>query len=366
MTQKKNNGIYLTKHKNHELDIALVSLNIGIQSYYSTYQSIRGALDVIQSRPSEELFNFDENDNRYEALHIKNYNLSTTTYVKGYIETIFHFHHFIEVSIKEILRQEHELLPSVAGQKHTILHKILKNEDITDDEREKLNTIDFGESIGRIIELIKNQRIKNYENMKFINEAKNFLENLNKYRNRLVHRGIFVLQYNDLDEFVGKEVFPFILKLLKLPFYKDSKYKWESKELHCGINPMIEIIKDFSNSKPSYKKIALLKEMGKAAYNNPLPPPNAWIDINGVTKEFFEEHALNYPTNDYQEIVSIQTCPVCGAKSLLIYLLEDPEEAIEYINKIKCICCTFEIDSEIKNIKISDLDINKYWDTQEV
>src|SRR5689334_4222970 len=149
MTNNNDSRIHLDKHKNHELDIALISLNIGIQAYFSTYQSIKGFLEIVATLPSKGLFDFDEQYNLFEKIHIENYRKSKTSYIRSYIETIFHFHHFTEISIKEILRKEHELLPSIAGRKHIILHKLLKGDEIADEERAQLNTLEFGEAKDR-------------------------------------------------------------------------------------------------------------------------------------------------------------------------------------------------------------------------
>lgn len=357
--KSEDDGIYLTKYKNHELDIALISLKIGFEAYYSTYQSVKRHLSIVEVRPNKDEFdiwnddeenetNFNNAEKYFDSIHISNY-------AKAYIETIFHFHHFIEVSIKEILRQEHELLASVAGRKHVILHKLLKGDEVTVDERGNLNSLTSGEATERIIELINAQRIRNHENMKFIGEAK-FLKEIDTLRNRLVHRGTFVLRYTDLDIFVGKNIFPFVLKLLDLPIYKGNKLQWQAKLLHCQIDPIQKIIDECNVSKPSFKKTAFLKEMGRAAYKNPLEPKRK-MRRDGV-EEAMEERAAIEESNNH-EIIDIKNCPVCGVNSLIRYRTINSDN--EEVGALKCICCSFEIDSELNKVSLEGFDIKKYW-----
>jgi hypothetical protein len=132
-------GFHLHKHKSRELDMALISLKIGFEAYYSTYSEVRRRFWAIEFR---------------EEIHLSNY-------AKTYVETILHFHHFIEISIKEILRQEHELLATVANQKHVIFNKLLKGDEVSVEESGNLNSINAREATERIIALIKGKSIGN-------------------------------------------------------------------------------------------------------------------------------------------------------------------------------------------------------------
>jgi hypothetical protein len=364
MKSKKteDDGIYLSKHKGRELDIALISLKIGFEAYYSTYQSVKRFLNIVETRPNkigdvDESYGSDQKF--FENMHISNYAKAEVNFTQAYIETIFHFHHFIEVSIKEILRQEHELLASEPGRKqHVILHKLLFTDEVTDEEKGSLRSLPFGEATERITELIKAKRIKNHKNMEFISEEENFMKEIATFRNRLVHRGTFVLRYTDLDIFVGKHIFPFVLKLLSLPIYKNSKFKWQPEQLHCQLDPMQEIIKECKVPKPDFSKISFLKEMERAAYNNPLMPKQK-MRRDGM-KEAMEERAIKEESNN-DEIIDIKNCPICGANTLIRYRNMNLEDEREEVETLKCICCSFEIDSELSKVNFEGLDTKKYW-----
>lgn len=362
MTSKKlkDDGIYLTKYKNHDLDIALISLVIGFEAYYSTYQSVKRFLNVVETRPNNTWDDdgFNGTDEKFfDGIHILNYAKAETNFTKAYIKTIFHFHHFIEISIKEILRQEHELLASVAGRKHAILHKLLKGDKVTVDERGSLNSLASREATERITELINEQRIKNHENMKFIVEAK-FLKEIDELRNRLAHRGTFMLRYTDLDIFVGKNIFPFILKLLDLPIYKGNKLQWQPKQLYCQIDPIQKIINECGVSKPNFSKIAFLKEMGRAAYKNPLLPKQKMRQDN--RKEVMEERAKKELDID-NNVADVIECPVCSANTLVRYWDINPNDETQEISTLSCICCSFKIDSELNKINLKGFDIKSLW-----
>ncbi|MBQ5477341.1 MAG: hypothetical protein IIT64_06055, partial [Bacteroidaceae bacterium] len=46
--------------------------------------------------------------------------------------------------------------------------------------------------------------------------------------------------------------------------------EWTYKNLTCGVDPIKSLISETSKHPINYEKIALLKEMGRAAYHNPI------------------------------------------------------------------------------------------------
>ena len=100
-----------------------------------------------------------------------------------------------------------------------------------------------------------------------------------------MHRGIFVLHYEALDQLMIKYAIPLInaIDLRKFFRKKSIRYKWKYKQINCGINPLqkLESIKNYD-----VKKVALIKEVMRAAYENPLDieykeaPPQLYDVIN--------------------------------------------------------------------------------------
>ena len=102
--------------------------------------------------------------------------------------------HFTELFIKEALRKEHPLLANEASSKPVILYKLLKREPIEPSELEGINTIEFSDAFKRFIMLLDEGKIKD-KKLRFVKNYKEPLERLNYLRNRMWHRGTFVLRY---------------------------------------------------------------------------------------------------------------------------------------------------------------------------
>lgn len=103
-----------------------------------------------------------------------------------------------------------------------------------------------------------------------------------------------------------------------------------------------------------YKKIGWLKELGRAAYANPI---KRWGGLEKEDIKRFESSAQ--AQKSATGIESIRSCPVCGCKTMMVYRDEDceyddPEEgtisaAWEFTWRASCICCTFEVTKELGN-----------------
>lgn len=356
------NGFSLNENKNHGLDIALLSLKIGIEAYLSTYSKMQRFFEfTLEQGDSEDAWE--------KHLREKNIQRSLTTsgYLQLYFETIFHLHHFIELSFKEILRQEDELLASTANRNPIILHKLLKGQEITSNERENLFSISFKEALKRLVPLIKKERIGNYQGMEFIKNNEKFLKQLNFLRGRLAHRGTFVLHYKALDELFGKYILPFVKSMLMLPIYENIDFTWQPKKLYCNIDPIQEIIDEWQTSNPDFRKIAVLKQLTLAAYKNPLKESTQGWVFSPTSKEIAERKAEKELKN-YPEAVDIKTCPVCGANALVRYIdiytdYDFSPDNVEYIiSSVSCHCCSFELDRNLEEVSsINGLELSEYW-----
>ena len=242
-----NNGFNLAKQDRSLTDLALLSLKIAVKAYFSTYHCMRTRFDRFVDT------DFTDEGTSLDSFH-------TNSYCENCSETLIHFQHFAELVCKNILREEHQLLAVDINNEHHILYKLLKNEEITIEEQEKLYSIEFSVALERLCTLIKEGKFPQ-EKWSFILEYREVLNKLNKLRNRLWHRGIFVLRYPALDEFVGRYIFPFIMKVVELPSYSESKSLWKYNSLSCGIDPIAEIINVFTD-KYDINKAAILKELG--------------------------------------------------------------------------------------------------------
>ncbi|MCW8922521.1 MAG: hypothetical protein OQK69_02660 [Gammaproteobacteria bacterium] len=352
---------------NVETDLALISLKIALKSYFTTYQTFKNQLHIFEpsSHTDQKTIDFNHRNEYCEAC----------------AETIVHFQHFAELVCKKLLRDDHPLLSDVALNKPEILHKLLHGNNLSEEEQNAVRSIEFSEALKRLITLIDNESLTNHSSLSFIKNHKETLVQLNTLRNRIWHRGVYILRYPALDTFVGKYILPFVVEALKLPSFNSHANMWKYNGLHSQIDPIEEIIKEASNVNPDIGKLALLKELGKAAYENPLMQTgHISNNLRGFLSSFdnknkrrAERIAIQEASQEYSDIT---VCPVCGVKSLIIYDdtdyehgedYEDIISAWRYTYMVKCECCTFNLEGGVKNASEYDLsNIEDYWVTDDL
>jgi hypothetical protein len=342
-------------------DLGLLSLRIALEAYFSTYQAIKYHIHLFEKTSNLDQDTIDSNH--------------SIAYFNAYAETILHFHHFIELALKNLLRSEHPLLADIASTKPTVLYKLLKGEPLHSEEENELRSIEFKKALERVKELEGN-----FIDTKGLNigEQYNWLEKLNSLRNRIWHRGTFVLRYPALDEFVGRYILPFVKKVVNLPEYKEVEMLWKYKELKCGIDPIEEIINSFKKDEYNPKKIAFFKELGRAAYKIPYSFNNdSWIGrllskIENVKRK--KERFAEIEKEETVGLAEVTNCPVCGATSLVVFYEIEPiptkdgnpmdgpfQKVLEYSYEVKCTCCTFNIDYELNNPSTYGLPIDDFF-----
>jgi len=358
-------GFNISESGRGELTIAFLSLRIAIKSWFSTYRSFVLNINWVDPSPEfKKIISETEIYNQKLRSH-------STSYFEAYSEIIIHFHHFVELVLKDILRQEHELFVSDASKKPIILHKLLKGEKISDDEIAQLKSIEFSETKFRIEEILKENRIDT-KKFGFILDNIFVLECLNRLRNRLLHRGTFVLPYNELDQLVGAYILPFISQLVSLPEYNKFDSLWKYQELKCGIDPITIIIQSFFSEKYDLRKIAFLKELGRAAYMKPIEKKIPIFVRDD--RQRAERIAALEREKRIDEIYDVKTCPVCGCNSLMVYYdidsessdPEDPGMVWLEAHSVQCLCCTFEINDDLKNPSTYKFPIEDYWFKEEI
>lgn len=386
--QVTSQGFRLTGES--DLDLAFLSLRIALKAYFSTYNAIRNR--------------FNPNDPELDKIIEEN-----IRYCEACAETIVHFQHFFELIIKDILRSDHCLLASRIYSDPTILHKILHNQELTSDEEQKVQSVEFSDALKTLCALIQSDQIQHRQDVQFIFDHRCSLEELNKLRNRVWHRGAFFLSYTKLDEFIGKFVLPIVETTTQLSKYKKVSALWKYKSTECGIDPIKSICLEYQANQPAcVGKIALLKEIGRAAYSNPLFDKKVLVQkrdekVANIINQIQElekrgeeipkrlliskgsadmsyrmatqidipyiEKAKRIARYEAEEgFLKIKKCPICGVESLVLYEESDSFQDSEtgdnvnyyWVHSAKCECCTFEIDSKLE-IENYDITMDDYW-----
>lgn len=339
ITELIDEGFLLHKQPWELNDLAFISLKIALKAYFSTYQTMKYSLHI---------FNDEHSNKSIDINHWPEYSVACT-------ETIVHFQHFAELIIKDLLRKKHELLALDASKEHDLFYRLLQGEQIKPVDYEKLKSVEFGLALERFCELVKKGRLDK-EKLDFILQSKKWLFKLNILRNRLLHRGSYILRYNALDQFVGKWILPFLLNVVSLSDYKDMERFWKYGLLSCGIDPIQEIIYHFKTyGEYNIGKIAFLKELGRASFENPLTTRS-----NAYSEKLVQHRAEKMAEieSDWPRGNRVIICPVCGTRSLIVFddfEVDDPNsdgsyEIVSRFNwEVKCSCCSFTINQYLEN-----------------
>jgi len=352
------NGFRVSERHPLLKDVSLMSLRIALKSFFETYNTMNFSLSMFKNQ-------YAEIDKDMAFNH-------TLEYCELCTETILHFHHFFELTFKEILRKENELLVLNVIDKPVIFYNLAKGNAVTAEDLVGINTIEFDKTLDRLKELVKQQVFPDFAKYQFVVDKYEVLKKLNILRNRLWHRGAYILLYPALDIFIGNHILPLVVECFQANLFDaDSNYFWKYADLACGVDPITEIITETkAEKKYNLGKVAFLKELGRAAYKNPL----SIIDF-GMSNELVIARAKKaVETEHYIYSKSrITQCPVCEQNTLIVYeVLED--EAVNTATgaqctacitvEAECTCCSFNIDNGLKNPSEYSLPIEDYWTAQ--
>ncbi|ABW19406.1 hypothetical protein [Alkaliphilus oremlandii] len=254
-----DNGFKLESSKYELENLAFVSLRLALKAYYSTYKSNEMNIGA---------FINNERDIKEDPIiaHIK-------AYYENYFECIVHFQHFFELITKDILGKINKLLTVRVQNKYDILYKLINNIDLDVEEESKLISIEFSEVLKAFPQLNKEGFINSKHQIWAEDKKIRVLEKLNKLRNSIWHRGLYIVPYEELDIFIGKYILPLVKKVVEDTEYHKYQKIWKYEYVALGIEPLSKIIdlyestNDFSDKK-HIKKAAYLKEVGRAAYYN--------------------------------------------------------------------------------------------------
>jgi hypothetical protein len=348
--KKDGFGLPTTLGKLKLKSFALLSLRIALQAYFSTYNSMRHLhlfADPFTKKP----------DGR-DRVHCPEY-------CSLYGQVVLHFQHFAELVCKDILRAQHDLLAIDAAAEPVLLYKLLNKEEISPSDYESLNSVEFRIAQERVLDLLKADLLDN--RFAFFKEAKPLLDTLNNLRNRLLHRGTYILRYPALDELVGAYIIPFAKQVLSLKEYENQESLWKFGNLQCGIDPMEAIALDWKHGKYNLKKAALLKELGRAAYEAPESEFPLWQ----VLRTSDQQRAQRLAATELEKKVAagLRQCPVCGFNTLVQY--DEHETTEDEAGKLvsmgtfpflyRCMCCTFEVDYDLDNPSDYGPPIPDFW-----
>ena len=331
-------GFVINQQRSDINDLAVLSLRISIKSYFSTYNVMKYTFSGLRNEIEPNYF---------------------SEYYECYCDAIVHFQHFVELAIKQVLRNEHELLALNANDKPVLLYKLLKQEPLTDNDYEKLHSIEFSESLKRLQALIKEGKIADSNLRVYITYA-DVLSRLNNLRNRIWHRGAFIVRYKALDQLFIRYLLPLAIDIISHPNYSNVQKFWMYPSLKCGIDPIKELIIEGESNGYNICKVALLKELGRASYSNPIIQVPGFEDLADSDKKKFEGRAKSEKLNG--DVDDVCKCPVCGCDTLVVYKeveeqflgVPDTQEEIctgmiEYTWQAVCTCCSFEITNDLGN-----------------
>lgn len=361
------NGLSIEKVEFYNIPVmALLSLEEGLRSYFSTYDYVRGQLECYAE------------DKPIKPDYLKKY---TEEYHKLYAKIIFHFQHFFELILKDFLRKDHLLLADKVSN-HTALYDILHPKK--GQSYSVSTSIEFRETLERICALIDKRNFKNGR-LAFISNNKLVLDNLNNLRNRLVHKGTFILKFNMLDEFMCGHILPIVSQLMKLSPHNKYKKIWQPKPLECKLNLIESLIHCYETEGYNYKKINFIKELGRAAYQ--VPKSEEWKkNLVDLETDWFislfalknSEASVQVAYNKLVEYVNdpmqanhlfMDVCPVCGVPSMTIFgdgeFMDIDESRFRkvgaYTWSAECHFCSLHLYKELGNPSEHSLSLSDYW-----
>lgn len=340
------------KASKSDVSLAFASLKIGIKKYCESYLSLRN-----------------------ESIYLNKDIDISPLYFEHYAEVILHFQHFFELLVKDVLRSENEVyaLSLNSDQSFEIIANLANGMKTHDFDIEKIKSIEFSEAFSRLSkipacgnpekELIRQCLIKKHNG--------DIIRFLNELRNKTMHRGIFFLKSEHLDEYVCKHLLPVIIELKNTRYFAGIETYLPST-LANDIDVIEEMVNLYKENAVSKNKLKLLKEMGRASYNSPIgeylkmykqelsdKKNIATIDgkeirLASMSREMIAEIAkegigkANYISE--KTMADIYQCPVCDQMAMIMNFIECEHETGSYEINVgtHCQVCSFEIHNDIK------------------
>lgn len=320
---------------------ALVSLRIALKSYFSTYKDFSRWSNII---------------NKMEDLKYQNHFCTYEDYQEKYFQTIFHFHHFLELLMKDILRSVHPLLAVKVQVSSDDSGRIL---DLIEGKIPHGDTIEFGVSVKRLKSLPGGDHKK--IRAVFDRHSKGILL-LNDLRNRSWHRGTYYFRYFEFESLIAKTVLPIVLDCLEVANYPVNA-QWKYREPKYGVDPIQRIIEVYQRDEVDYKEVAFFKCLGLAGYNVPsFRPRGLWGRKPQTEGEMRAVGRLEHG-NGYD----IRDCFVCEHHALVLTREDemDMDSHYSWILDAECEECGLYLHNELGNPRDYGINVDDLWEYYE-
>ncbi|WP_151735440.1 hypothetical protein [Paenibacillus tengchongensis] len=339
-------------HERNTTDSAIASLRIALKSYFETYSVIhRYSMSLTQP--------FEGNNRKWELNAAED-----LEYQEKYMQTIFHFHHFIELVTKDVLRMENPLYAmKINTDDLETIKKIQTGEQLED----TTHSIEFTSAIKRVTSLkgidppLSLTELFNKEGVK-----KNSLDVLNQLRNQAWHRGIYVLTYSELDQFIIGNILPLVYEIINTTQYKgilDLIFLYK-KPLFGELDIIQSLVRLSGEEDINYSKIAFYKAVGLVCLN--YRKPHRTTRLHGVISTIKAEAMVSGSFHNADER---RKCMVCGEESLILFKEGDyaPDEddgeitEWEYIYKAECQECGLLLYNDVGEPESYGVKSPKLW-----
>lgn len=280
--------------------------------------------------------------------------------------SILGFHRFIELLLKNILRQINPYLAVKFLEKEEVVFPFLDNKIAADD----IKTIEYSETVERFKQAFKyydktsDIYIKHLQDYEFLLTQKNIetLKVLTDWRNRIMHNGTTLPNLFAFEYLVSQGLIPLIDEIIKAEKKYLNNYLPHFFKTATGINIIDEFLavefkysdfKDKSKSKKlaiSLIKLGHLKEIGRAAFNNDISIrknisfyEQYYENPIGRVERFAESERL------HKEFYDLRECLCCGVKSLVVYRkpIDIPYEESNFISWFKCYNCDYSLRNNV-------------------
>lgn len=320
------------EHRGVHSTMAIETLMASLRAYFRT----AGDLEyVYQKRPFLSMEGYETEDSFYGS-----------SYIIDSSDAIIHFQHFLELFLKDILLDVSQLMVYDPNRNPELLYKMATGVKVSDEELTGIKYVEFSDAIKRVKMMLK----KGYLDAKysFIDEdALDMMECVNTLRNKIAHRGAFVLRYKALDELFGAHLLPFVVNISGLDGYH---HILKSNVANSSYNPIRCLIDVYASGDVNEYEVALHKIVAVAAGKNQIH-----YDLESFGFDFYKEirqKAVKIAEMEARhEWAEVVRCPVCGCETLVKYTTSDDSEdndgniieRVEYVYMVKCHQCGFTL-----------------------